>query len=162
MGNTEKEENERMELAKIFNQRRDEVNLLMDAHKTIPVSKRKELAEKYKCTCTAIWADMVNYNRKSNDCIYPSKTAKLMVLERDAHTCQYCGSKGKKMIADHIIPAILGGNGKDYNLVCACMPCNSKKKLKVWTPNNITILMALNPTHARLIISLSVLSHPAK
>ena len=48
------------------------------------------------------------------------------VLRRDAHTCQYCGSK-KRLTLDHVLPRSKGGQHSWDNVVAACAPCNSFK-----------------------------------
>ena len=48
------------------------------------------------------------------------------ILERDSHTCQYCGGFGDTI--DHVHPRSRGGEDSWTNCVCACAPCNSKKK----------------------------------
>ncbi|MFA5506212.1 MAG: HNH endonuclease [Vulcanimicrobiota bacterium] len=48
------------------------------------------------------------------------------ILERDSHICQYCGQYGDTI--DHIIPRSRGGGDSWINCVCACGPCNRKKK----------------------------------
>ena len=47
------------------------------------------------------------------------------VLERDGHTCQYCG--GKAATIDHVMPKSRGGTNSPGNLCAACTRCNSKK-----------------------------------
>ena len=49
------------------------------------------------------------------------------VLKRDNHTCQYCGIRSVPMTIDHIIPRQRGGEDSWYNLVAACVPCNTHK-----------------------------------
>lgn len=48
------------------------------------------------------------------------------VLERDKHTCAYCGAKNAKTI-DHILPRSRGGKDTWENLVACCAPCNNTK-----------------------------------
>jgi 5-methylcytosine-specific restriction endonuclease McrA len=48
------------------------------------------------------------------------------ILERDSNTCQYCGGHGDTI--DHILPRSRGGGDSWTNCVCACAPCNRKKK----------------------------------
>lgn len=48
------------------------------------------------------------------------------LLERDSHTCQYCGNFGDTI--DHLHPRSRGGEDSWTNCVCACGPCNRKKK----------------------------------
>ena len=49
------------------------------------------------------------------------------VLKRDNHTCQYCGIRSVPMTIDHIIPRQRGGEDSWYNLVAACVTCNTLK-----------------------------------
>ena len=50
---------------------------------------------------------------------------RLAILERDNHTCRYCGSSATHV--DHIIPKCQKGTDADDNLVAACASCNLKK-----------------------------------
>ena len=49
------------------------------------------------------------------------------ILKRDNHTCQYCGIRSVPMTIDHIIPRQRGGEDSWYNLVAACVICNTRK-----------------------------------
>ncbi|MCK5149073.1 HNH endonuclease, partial [bacterium] len=49
------------------------------------------------------------------------------VIRRDKQQCQYCGTHVGAMTVDHIIPRVRGGGDSWENLVCACMPCNTRK-----------------------------------
>ena len=49
------------------------------------------------------------------------------VLKRDNHTCQYCGIRSVPMTIDHIIPRQRGGEDSWYNMVAACVTCNTHK-----------------------------------
>lgn len=50
------------------------------------------------------------------------KYLKILILERDEMTCQYCGGVGKT--ADHVRPRRHGGSDSVDNLVCVCERCN--------------------------------------
>ena len=52
-----------------------------------------------------------------------------IVLDRDRHTCTYCGSD-KQLEGDHILPLSRGGSNAFVNLVTACRPCNLSKGSK--------------------------------
>jgi 5-methylcytosine-specific restriction endonuclease McrA len=52
------------------------------------------------------------------------------VLERDDHTCRYCGRIATHV--DHIIPRSAGGSDHLWNLVAACQFCNCSKGAKVF------------------------------
>jgi 5-methylcytosine-specific restriction endonuclease McrA len=49
------------------------------------------------------------------------------ILERDSHTCNYCGAQDERMCADHVVPLSRGGSNDESNLVACCLPCNSSK-----------------------------------
>lgn len=50
---------------------------------------------------------------------------RLKVLERDGHTCYWCGQPGNTM--DHIIPWSKGGRTTMENCICACQECNGQR-----------------------------------
>ena len=51
------------------------------------------------------------------------------IFERDHNTCQYCGKHfdRKELNLDHIVPRDHGGTTTWENIVCACIPCNTRK-----------------------------------
>lgn len=51
------------------------------------------------------------------------------IFERDHNTCQYCGKRfdRKDLNLDHVIPRDRGGTTTWENIVCACIPCNTRK-----------------------------------
>ena len=49
------------------------------------------------------------------------------ILKRDNHTCQYCGIRSVPMTIDHVISRQRGGEDSWYNLVAACVICNTRK-----------------------------------
>lgn len=51
------------------------------------------------------------------------------VLERDGHTCAYCGNEATE--ADHIVARNNGGKDEMSNLVAACRSCNGRKSDRV-------------------------------
>jgi len=50
------------------------------------------------------------------------------ILERDNHTCQYCGDDAETV--DHVVPRSKGGDSGWTNMVAACRPCNERKSFK--------------------------------
>lgn len=50
------------------------------------------------------------------------------VLERDNHTCGYCGQQATTV--DHIIAKANGGTDDETNLISCCRTCNSIKGAK--------------------------------
>lgn len=62
----------------------------------------------------------------------PNKEVKLTrqnIYERDNHTCQYCARKlGREDLnLDHVMPRQRGGATTWENVVCSCVPCNTRK-----------------------------------
>jgi 5-methylcytosine-specific restriction endonuclease McrA len=51
------------------------------------------------------------------------------VFERDKNTCQYCGQifDRRDLNLDHVFPRDRGGQTTWENIVCSCIPCNSRK-----------------------------------
>ena len=51
------------------------------------------------------------------------------VFERDRNTCQYCGKvfERHELNLDHVLPRDRGGQTTWENIVCSCIPCNTKK-----------------------------------
>ena len=51
------------------------------------------------------------------------------IFERDRNTCQYCGRQfdRKDLNLDHVIPRDRGGPTTWENIVCSCIPCNTRK-----------------------------------
>jgi 5-methylcytosine-specific restriction endonuclease McrA len=55
------------------------------------------------------------------------KLTRKEVLQRDDHTCQYCGKRGSDLTLDHVMPRHRGGQHTWENVVAACRSCNHKK-----------------------------------
>ena len=51
------------------------------------------------------------------------------VFERDKNTCQYCGEifDRSELNLDHVLPRDKGGLTTWENVVCSCIPCNTRK-----------------------------------
>lgn len=71
------------------------------------------------------------------------------VLLRDDHVCQYCGIRGAEMNVDHVIPKSRGGPSSFENLVCSCVPCNSRKRDR--TPAEAGMHLRRKPYEPRYI-----------
>ena len=76
------------------------------------------------------------------------------VLARDNYTCQYCGSKGKELTIDHVIPRWVGGENSWDNLVACCRRCNLKKADK--TPQQANMKLTRKPKRPDFIPYLSL------
>ncbi len=53
------------------------------------------------------------------------------ILDRDKHTCVYCGKAGATTV-DHVMPQSRGGSRSWENLAACCRACNQRKA--DWTP----------------------------
>jgi hypothetical protein len=53
------------------------------------------------------------------------RTLRLIILERDSHTCWKCGKRATQV--DHLIPHSAGGTDDVQNLAAICFPCNNRK-----------------------------------
>ncbi len=55
------------------------------------------------------------------------------IFERDKNTCQYCGKVFDKrdLNLDHVVPRDRGGATTWENIVCSCIPCNTRKGNKL-------------------------------
>jgi len=51
------------------------------------------------------------------------------IFYRDRNRCQYCGGifRQKDLNLDHVVPLSRGGKSTWDNVVCACVPCNTRK-----------------------------------
>lgn len=65
--------------------------------------------------------------------IYRTKVpfSKKNVMIRDGFTCQYCGSKDRRLTIDHVVPVSRGGKSTFENCVAACKQCNGLKGNKL-------------------------------
>ncbi|MBI2942327.1 MAG: HNH endonuclease [Chloroflexi bacterium] len=62
------------------------------------------------------------------------------VFQRDRYVCQYCGTKGKDLTIDHVVPRHRGGKHMWDNLVSACRSCNHRKGGKTLEEAKMTLL----------------------
>jgi 5-methylcytosine-specific restriction endonuclease McrA len=63
---------------------------------------------------------------------FPKKEVKFTrhnLFERDRNTCQYCGTvfDRRDLNLDHVVPRDRGGPTTWENIVCSCIPCNTRK-----------------------------------
>jgi len=51
------------------------------------------------------------------------------LFARDHHRCQYCGENApqQELSMDHVLPRSRGGTTTWENVVCCCLPCNTRK-----------------------------------
>jgi 5-methylcytosine-specific restriction endonuclease McrA len=96
----------------------------------------------------------------------PRKEVKLTrhnIFERDKNTCQYCGKvlDRKDLNLDHVVPRDRGGPTTWENIVCSCIPCNTRKANR--TPNQAGMHLIRKPKRPRwrpcVQVSISVPGH---
>ena len=73
------------------------------------------------------------------------------VLNRDNHTCQYCGRllPPADLTLDHVLPRCRGGKTTWDNVVAACKPCNHRKNDR--TPGEARMRMLRQPFRPRYL-----------
>jgi 5-methylcytosine-specific restriction endonuclease McrA len=69
------------------------------------------------------------------------------VFLRDNYTCQYCGTKGRDLTLDHVVPRQRGGKHTWENLVSACKTCNHRKGNR--TPEEARMFLSRPPHRPR-------------
>ena len=79
---------------------------------------------------------------------YPKKEVKFTrhnIFERDKNTCQYCGKvlDKQRLNLDHVIPKDRDGPTNWENIVCSCIPCNTRKSNR--TPSEAGMRLIKEP-----------------
>lgn len=77
------------------------------------------------------------------------------IFTRDKNTCQYCGRhfKSVDLNLDHVLPKSRGGQMRWDNIVCSCIPCNTRKANR--TPREASMKLirpAVKPNHVTELI----------
>ncbi len=67
------------------------------------------------------------------------------IFERDKNTCQYCGKTLDRieLNLDHVVPKNRGGPTTWENIVCSCIPCNTRKANR--TPRESSMNLIRDP-----------------
>ena len=62
------------------------------------------------------------------------KFSRANIYLRDHNRCQYCGKRftASELSLDHVVPISRGGRSSWENVVCACLPCNVRKGIKLF------------------------------
>ncbi len=83
------------------------------------------------------------------------------VFERDSNTCQYCGKifDRTELNLDHVIPREKGGQTTWENIVCSCIPCNTKKGNKLAHDAGMHLIRKPKRPKWRPFINISVSRH---
>ncbi len=83
---------------------------------------------------------------------FPKKEVKFTrhnIFERDKNTCQYCGKTldRSELNLDHVVPRDQGGPTNWENIVCSCIPCNTRKANR--TPREASMRLIREPTRPK-------------
>jgi 5-methylcytosine-specific restriction endonuclease McrA len=73
------------------------------------------------------------------------KFTRYNIFERDKNTCQYCARTldRKELNLDHVLPRDRGGQTTWDNIVCSCIPCNTRKGNKL--PHEVGMRLLKKP-----------------
>jgi 5-methylcytosine-specific restriction endonuclease McrA len=84
------------------------------------------------------------------------------VFERDSNTCQYCGQffSRDSLNLDHVLPRDRGGQTTWENIVCSCIPCNTRKGNRL--PHEAGMALVRKPKRPkwRPFLHISLSTHP--
>lgn len=83
---------------------------------------------------------------------FPKKEVKFTrhnIFERDKNTCQYCGKTldRRELNLDHVVPRDRGGPTTWENIVCSCIPCNTRKANR--TPREASMQLIRQPSRPK-------------
>jgi len=83
------------------------------------------------------------------------------VFERDSNTCQYCGITFDRteLNLDHVIPREKGGLTTWENIVCSCIPCNTKKGNRLHHQVGMQLIRKPKRPKWRPFVNISVSTH---
>jgi 5-methylcytosine-specific restriction endonuclease McrA len=62
------------------------------------------------------------------------------LINRDNHTCQFCGDTESPLTIDHVVPRSRGGTTSWENCVTACLRCNHRKGNRTPEEANMRLL----------------------
>ena len=84
-----------------------------------------------------------------------------LVFERDGNRCQYCWKvfDRRELNLDHVIPRHFGGRTTWENVVCSCIPCNTRKANRLPPQAGMRLYRKPNRPKWRPVIS-QVISRP--
>jgi 5-methylcytosine-specific restriction endonuclease McrA len=84
------------------------------------------------------------------------------VFERDGNTCQYCGVLFTRdhLNLDHVLPRDRGGQTTWENIVCSCIPCNTRKGNRLPHQAGMALIRKPKRPKWRPFLHISVSAHP--
>lgn len=96
---------------------------------------------------------------------FPKKEVKFTrhnVFERDSNTCQYCGVHFERedLNLDHVLPREKGGQTTWENIVCSCIPCNTRKGNRLPHQAGMQLIRKPKRPKWRPFVNISVSNQP--
>ena len=84
------------------------------------------------------------------------------VFERDKSTCQYCGKTFDRvgLNLDHVLPRDRGGQTTWENIVCSCIPCNTRKGNRLPHEAGMQLIRKPKRPKWRPFVNVSFTHHP--
>jgi len=84
------------------------------------------------------------------------------VFERDKNTCQYCGTVfvRTELNLDHVLPRDRGGQTTWENIVCSCIPCNTRKGNRLPHEANMRLIRRPKRPKWRPFVNISLSNQP--
>ena len=79
--------------------------------------------------------------------VFSRRLSRREVMWRDKFTCQYCGTQGRDLTLDHVVPRVYKGPHTWENVVAACVPCNHRKAGR--TPKEAGMRLLCEPAAPR-------------
>jgi hypothetical protein len=93
---------------------------LLETNKAMPIEMRPQLllseARAWACPSVIVLTQYVK--ARARPAAAQLRPSRVRVMERDGHTCQYCGAPARTV--DHIVPTSKGGTNTWENMVAAC------------------------------------------
>jgi hypothetical protein len=120
-----------------IDERRAEVGRILGQRVALSWRMRSELGIRFGCSAHTIYADESFLRRPRGISVHTTPHMRARVRNRDIGTCQYCGTTDGELIVEHVLPAMMGGPARLFNLVLACGSCNALKGGSVWIPWNL-------------------------
>jgi 5-methylcytosine-specific restriction endonuclease McrA len=102
------------------------VLLLKEKAEPIEVDRSSRLHSERMSIDSPIVIRLVNYVHVPYE-RFTVPLSRRTLINRDNHTCQFCGDTAGPLTIDHVIPKSRGGATSWENCVAACLPCNHRK-----------------------------------
>ena len=112
--------------------------VLLGKEKAVVVEQNGHIVHSERLTLTSPSVIRLAYHIKRPRPVV--KMTRKEVLQRDEHTCQYCGKRSHELTLDHVMPRHRGGQHTWENVVAACKSCNHRKGGRTATEARMALL----------------------